>query len=246
MNRILSCCLSRTLLSLLILSGVVPLATAQPNLTGQWSTLTPAMPINPIHVALLKNGKVLIVAGSGNCPAAQTGCPAGPPYGPSNNSGAALWDPIAGTFTQFSLNWDPFCNAMVALPDGRVFINGGTLQYDPFHGELKSAIFDPANNTFTNVQNMAHGRWYPTAIVLGDGRVMTYSGLSETGSTNQAIEFYTVGSGWSQQYLFTGTPPLYPRLHLLPNGKVLYSGEGTSSALFDPATTTWTDNVATT
>src|SRR5439155_4230005 len=76
---------------------------------------------------------------------------------------------------------------------------------------------------------------------------MTYSGrFSETGSTNTAIEFYTVGSGWSQQYFSSGTPPLYPRMHLLPNGKVFYSGEGTSSSLLDLATTTWTDNVATT
>ena len=35
-------------------------------------------------------------------------------------------------------------------------------------------------------------------------------------------------------------------MHLLPNGKVFYSGSGTSSALFDPSTTSWTLNVATT
>ena len=55
-----------------------------------------------------------------------------------------------------------FCNGMVVLPDGRVFVNSGTLQYDPFHGHLKSAIYDPVTGQFTDVQNMAHGRWYPT------------------------------------------------------------------------------------
>lgn len=245
MNRILSCFCNHTLISVVIFSaGVIPVATAQSNVTGKWSTLSNLMPINPIHVALLKNGKVLIVAGSGNCSAAQAGCPSGPPYGPSNGSGAAIWDPATGTFTQFSLNWDMFCNSMVVLADGRVFINGGNLQYDPFHGSQKSAVFDPVNNTFTDVQNMAHGRWYPTATLLADGRVMTYSGLTETGSTNQAVEFFTVGSGWSQQYFSTWTPPLYPRMHLLPNGKLFYSGPSTSSALFDSATTTWTQNVA--
>ena len=41
----------------------------------------------------LKDGpkRVLVVAGSGNCPPSQGGCPSGPPYGPSNNSGALLW-----------------------------------------------------------------------------------------------------------------------------------------------------------
>src|SRR5258708_38844080 len=33
---------------------------------GQWQTLPYTMPINPVHTALLYNGKVLIVSGSGN------------------------------------------------------------------------------------------------------------------------------------------------------------------------------------
>ena len=40
------------------------------------------------------------------------------------------------------------------------------------------------------------------------------------------------------------TPPLYPRMHLLPDGNVFYSGPGTSSALFNPSNTSWTLNVA--
>jgi hypothetical protein len=94
---------------------------------------------------------------------------------------------------------------------------------------------------------MAHGRWYPTVTTLGDGRVMTFSGTNETGSgTNTTVEIYTVGTGWSTQYIAPWMPPLYPRMHVLPNGKVFYSGSGTSSALFDPATTSWTLNVANT
>ena len=221
-------------------------ARAQANVKGQWSTLPYLMPINPIHAALLSNGKVLVVAGSGNCPPSQSGCPSGPPYGPSNNSGALLWDPVTGTISQFSVSWDMFCNGMVLLQDGRALIDSGTIQYDPFYGEPQVAVFDPASNTFSNVQNMAHGRWYPTVLTLGDGRVMTFSGLNETGGTNTAVEFYTVGSGWSQEYPASWTPDLYPRLHLLPSGKVFYSGAQTTSKLFDPSTTTWNTNVATT
>jgi hypothetical protein len=221
-------------------------AMAQANVKGQWSTLPYLMPINPIHAALLSNGKVLVVAGSGNCPPSQSGCPSGPPYGPSNNSGALLWDPVTGTISQFSVSWDMFCNGMVLLQDGRALIDSGTIQYDPFYGEPQVAVFDPASNTFSNVQNMAHGRWYPTVLTLGDGRVMTFSGLNETGGTNTAVEFYTVGSGWSQEYPAAWTPDLYPRLHLLPSGKVFYSGAQTTSKLFDPSTTTWNTNVATT
>src|SRR5437667_6279473 len=153
-------------LLLLLVCMLAPAAMAQANIQGRWRTLTPLMPINPVHVALLHTGKVVVIAGSGNCapgqtvPAGQPACPIGAPYGPANNSGALLYDPSTNSFTQFSLSWDMFCNGMVVLPDGRPFINGGTLQYDPFYGEKRSAVFDPSTNVFTDVQSMAHGRWY--------------------------------------------------------------------------------------
>jgi hypothetical protein len=238
--------LKHVLVSSVVLSVLVPVTAGQANVQGQWSTLPYLMPINPIHAALMSNGKVLVVAGSGNCPPLTSGCPKGPPYGQPNNSGALLWDPVTGAITQFSVSWDMFCNGMVLLPDGRALIDGGTIQYGPFQGQAQAAVFDPATNTFTNVQTMAHGRWYPTVLTLGDGRVMAFSGLNETGNTNTAVEFYTASSGWSQQHPASWTPDLYPRLHLLPDGKVFYSGSQTTSKLFDPSTMTWNTNVATT
>jgi hypothetical protein len=226
----------RTSICSLLLIPIFVLASspvwAQDNVRGSWSTLPYTMPINPVHAALLSNGKVLVVSGSGNV--------AG-----NTNYQAALWDPQTGTITTQPVAWDMFCNGMVVLPDGRPFINSGTLQYDPFHGSLKSSIYDPATNSFSDVQNMAHGRWYPTVTVLGDGRVMTFSGLDENGNTNSTVEIYTVGTGWSPVYSAGWTPPLYPRMHLLPNGKVFYSGSTTQSQVFDPGTHQWT-NVATT
>jgi hypothetical protein len=144
-----------------------------------------------------------------------------------------------------------FCNTMVLLPDGRVLINGGTTQYDPFHGAPNTSIFNSSTNTFTDVQNMAQGRWYPTTTTLADGRAMTFSGLNGSGNTTSLVEIYSVGSGWTQVNCSSPSancwiPPLYPRMHLLPNGKVFYSGPSTSSALFDPSTLKWSLNVANT
>jgi len=224
---------SETVVLLLIVLGtLVSHAVGQANVQGQWNTLPYTMPINPVHVTLLNNGKVLIVSGSGNV--------AG-----NTNYRAAVWDPQAGSITTQSVAWDMFCNGMVSLPDGRVFINGGTLQYDPFHGALSTSLYDPTTKTFTDVQQMAHGRWYPTVTTLGDGRILTFSGVDENGSTNSTVEIYTVGSGWSSPFTAGWTPPLYPRLHLLPNGNVFYSGSSTQSRIFNPNTHTWT-NVATT
>ena len=220
-------------LALALLSMPAPRAQSQAGTLGRWTTLSYSMPINPVHMALLKNGKVLIVSGSGN-------------NASQSSYSAALWDPLASSFTTQLLGWDMFCNGMVTLPDGRVFINGGTLQYDPFHGEPRNAIYDPATDRFMDLQNMAHGRWYPTTTVLGDGRVMTFSGLDETGATNMAVEFYTPGSGWSSESFATWTPPLYPRMHLLPDGRVLYSGSGTGSRFFTPSSGTWSAVAVTT
>ena len=237
---------NHALACLLVLVFMIPLAVAQLNVQGNWKNMG-TMPINPVHVALLSSGNVLVVAGSGNCPPAQAGCPSGAPYGPSNSSGALLLNAITGqVLNQFTINWDMFCDGMVLLEDGRPLIDGGTIQYDPFHGQSQVALFEPGNNTFTNTQNMAHGRWYPNVLTLGDGRVMAFSGLDENGNTNPAVEFYTIGSGWSSQFPANWTPDLYPRLHLLPSGKVFYSGAQTMSKMFDPATTTWNTNVATT
>ena len=208
-----------------------PSAMAQPAAQGQWSTLPYLMPINPVHMALMNNGKVLIVSGSGNLPS-------------NTNYAAATWDPQAGTITTQPLGWDMFCNGMTILPDGRPFVVGGTAAYDPFRGQVKTSAYDPATGTFADLQSMAHGRWYPTATTLGDGTVMTFSGLTETGGTNTTVEIYTLGSGWSQEFTAPWTPPLYPRMHLLPNGTVFYSGSTTSSSIFDPSTHTWTMNVA--
>lgn len=128
---------------LLIPALAVP-GAAQANVQGQWRTISTTMPINPVHVALLSTGNILVVAGSGNCPSSQSGCPSGPPYGPANGSGALLFDPVTGqVVNEFSLLWDTFCNGMVLLDNGRVLIDGGTIQYDPFYGQPQVSVFNP-------------------------------------------------------------------------------------------------------
>jgi PKD repeat protein len=210
-----------------------PEARAQANVVGTWQTLPINTPINPVHAALMHNGKILIVSGSGN-------------YPPQTNFTAGVFDPVAVSMTTQSITWDMFCNGMVVLPDGRPFIMGGNLQYDPFHGWQRTAAYDPATGKFVDMEDMAHGRWYPTSTELGDGRVMTFSGLDENGTTDSQVEIYKVGVGWGAPHAAPWTPPLYPRMHVLPNGKVFYSGLSTQSRTFDPSNSTWSGVIATT
>ena len=212
--------------TLLLLLSCAELALAQANLQGRWQTLSNTMPINPVHVALLRTGKVLVVSGSGN-------------VSTNTNYQAGIFDPATGSVTTQPVAWDMFCNGMVILPDGRPFIVSGTLAYDPFRGQTKTAVYSPSSGQFTDMETMAHGRWYPTATTLGDGTVMAFSGLNEFSSTNTTVEIYTPGSGWSQEYSAGWTPPLYPRMHLLPSGNVFYSGPSNVSRMFDTSSHTW-------
>src|SRR6516225_7192144 len=81
-----------------------------------------------------------------------------------------------------------------------------------------------------------------------------FSGLNSGGGTNNTVEIYDLrnaGTGWTAPVTAPFSPPLYPRMFLLPNGKVFYTGHGsgTNSAnswIFDPAAMSWTQSVATT
>jgi Domain of unknown function (DUF1929)/Legume lectin domain/PKD domain/Abnormal spindle-like microcephaly-assoc'd, ASPM-SPD-2-Hydin/Quinohemoprotein amine dehydrogenase, alpha subunit domain III len=217
----------------LIAAFYAPAANGQANVIGTWQTVSTQMPINPIHTALLSNGKILVVSGSGNYPA-------------QTIYNVGVWDPSTNTITTQTQSWDMFCNGMIVLTDGRPFIMGGNLQYDPFFGWNRTSIYNPTTDKYTDMEDMAHGRWYPTSTVLGDGRVLIFSGLDESGSTNSQTEIYTVGGGWAAAVTAPWIPPLYPRMHVLPNGKVFYSGSTTQSRTFDPSTSTWSGVIATT
>src|SRR5262249_44526661 len=215
-------------------------AEAQANVVGQWTTLPYMMPINPIHVGLLWTGKVLVVAGSENDETKHA----------ASSSKAAVWNLQTGAIAVQDLQWDVFCNGMAFLPDGRALIIGGTEQYDTqvtgFYGESRATVFDPRTEKFVQVESMAHGRWYATATAMNDGRVLTFSGADETGNTNRAIELYRIAFGWSPEQLAPWEPPLYPWLHLLPNGNVFSSGPYPTSHVYNPSTSNWTLNVAST
>lgn len=232
-----------------------PVHTSNGHPTGLWSTLPGAMPINPIHAALLHTGKILILSGSGNCPPTLAGCAPGPQY----SQGAALLDLSTNKVTTMPISWDMFCDGMSIMQDGRVLINGGTKGYGslavvgvngeiPFTGLPNTSIFDPGTESFVDVTPTAHGRWYPTVTELNDGRMMTTSGLNDSdGNNNNTSEIWD-GQKWSAE--IAGNPniqdfpgfqfPLYPRMHLLPTGHVFYSAPSSATLDFDPNNQTWT------
>ncbi len=92
---------------------------------GSWDTLSYLMPINPIHVTLMHDGQILVVAGSEN----------NPPEHQAGEYYAAVWNTQTGTITVQTLLWDLFCNGMLELGDGRPLIVGGSEYVAPPYGE---------------------------------------------------------------------------------------------------------------
>jgi hypothetical protein len=230
---------------------VSPPPTNDPASDGQWTVLNYQMPIRAMHATLLKNGKVLLVAGSGND---LSNFQAG-------SFKASIWDPVSGTFNTLNVPSDMFCSGHVTLPDGRVLIQGGTKSYPSKpgggdYGGLKdSYIFNPDTNTFTRINDANEGHWYPTLTELGNGNIWMAGGLKEdtTGAVNTEYFNSTTGQ-WlpnaqipiPQTWKFWG---LYPSMILLQDGRLFYSGghvfgnglSGSGASLYNPNSGSITD-----
>ncbi|MEV5519990.1 kelch motif-containing protein [Streptomyces pseudogriseolus] len=84
---------------------------------------------NTIHAALLRTGKVLLVAGSGN---------------DQDNFDAKkydtrIWDPVKKTVKKVPTPTDLFCTGHTQLANGNLLIAGGTKRYEKLKGDVKKA-----------------------------------------------------------------------------------------------------------
>ena len=113
-----------------------------------------------------------------------------------SNSNAYVYDPVTGDGHRVDPPSNLFCAGQVPLADGRILFVGGQLDWtggDNFFGLNQIWIFDPVAETWTRQVDMRHGRWYPTATRLPDGRVLITSGWDETGTQtmNRDVEIFT-------------------------------------------------------
>ncbi|QFS47554.1 galactose oxidase-like domain-containing protein [Nostoc sphaeroides] len=194
---------------------------AQATTADQWQVLSYSAPILPIHAALLRTGKVLFFCGSGNDPSQLN-----TPYD------SVVWDVSKGTFTRqkppLDSNNQPidlFCAGHSFRPDGMLLVAGGTLRYDPFYGSPSALMFDPIGEKWVKIPPMNNGRWYPTLLTLGSGRIFAISGPDKDGKLNKQPEIYSAffPNGWNAFPLTRSYPP-YLHLFLLDSGKIFYSG----------------------
>ena len=183
---------------------------------GIWELLPCDSQVLAVHAVLMHSGRVLFFAGSGNDVPRHT----------AHDMRSVVWDYEAGTYHTPATPYDVFCAGQTVLPDGKVLVAGGTNQYDPFIGFQSSWLFDPTLEEWIRIGDMTWGRWYPTLVTLGDGRVMAVSGI------NQASEIFSPSAGWST--LPHGTDlPLYPHLFVLADGTLFFTGGQLGNAVMD-------------
>lgn len=144
---------------------------------------------------------------------------------------------------------------VVLLPDGNVFVTGGSQYYRGMHGSDNSdaAIYTVATNSFTRMADTLTGRDYHSeALLLPDGRIVTIGGNPLYGNAqdtmpqtfNQEIDIY------SPPYLFSKQPrPVIqaaPSVEALGQRYVIYTSEAqkiTALYLMHPANVTHVTDV---
>jgi galactose oxidase-like protein len=149
---------------------------------------------------------------------------------------------------------DMFCSDITLLGDGRLLVAGGSDWYNEpgvpqagvpeAEGLRTSRLFDPRTDTFGQTAPMKYGRWHPALVTLPDGKVLAAGGATKRVKNTQLSHvrrtetFDPATDSWSENYtgLHSETSlPLSPRMHLMPNGKVLYAAAGEGWAPFGPA-----------
>lgn len=118
---------------------------------------------------------------------------------------------------------DLFCAHHITLEDGRLLAVGGTKK-PPFSKGSKSIFtYDPDSERWEpHSPGMQKGRWYPTAVVLRDGRIAIFSGRPDSGIEETAeilnpetLQSSTISGGSRRLYI-------YPGMVMVPSGHVFY------------------------
>lgn len=215
---------------------------------GHGHSLTDARGLFVLHAMLLKTGKVLWF--SGHVELAY--------YAPL----CYLFDPDHPTATLSPIPFPPdadlFCCHYVQVADGRIVAAGGSELHDHTQtgfdangstGARTIAFFDPDTERWdlsrkgASPNKLKQGRWYPTLVNLPDGRVAVFSGRREAGSGVPAPHIADMVEilgppDWDSKEL-TGAAralPIYPGLHLAPNGRIYFTHTTWGQEMPDPET----------
>jgi hypothetical protein len=210
------------------LSPILP-GPGGPAVVGQWAGPV-SLPIVPIHMHLLPDGSVLAWGNFATPPS-------------DGRAQARVWDPTLAqpVFQEVPNPYvDLYCSGHSFLADGRLLVTGGHL--GDHIGSDVTTVFDFRTRTWSLGPRMKAARWYPTNTTLANGEVAVVSGtIDGQTNVNTLPEVWNSVSGWRPLTSAQLTQPLYPWMHLAPNGKIFDSGPGQTTRYLDTSGTgSWT------
>ncbi|MEM7258054.1 MAG: discoidin domain-containing protein, partial [Pseudomonadota bacterium] len=215
--------------SIELVEPVLGEANGSPAEIGQWGAVLD-WPLVAVSMANLPDGKILTYSGSERRTWPST-----------ERTFSATWDPETGVFSEnLRQGHNMFCAALSMTADGKVLVNGGRNGGNsPW-----TSVFDYQNSEWQPIENMASGgRWYPSTLTLGDGKIMTAMG-SSTNTRNPDV--WDPDAGWSVlngiDFLSMrtrnnerGRENVFPLLSLAPNGNVYHYWDTTENHLISTA-----------
>src|SRR4030095_128881 len=222
----LQCVLRTMMVSMLIAltgTGLMPRAYGQLDLLGQWSSVT-TWPVVNINICLLPNEKLLLWPRDGG-------------------NQARIWDPATNAFTMVPLpTMNLFCAGHSFLADGTLMVPDGRIAEG--EREKEAHIFDYPNTSWTRVADMNAGRWYPTSTTLANGDALVSSGSTVNDTANQVFQVWQTNTRTWRTLTSNRSLPLYPFMHLAPDGRVFNSGPNTTAAYLNTAGTgSWSGTI---
>ena len=198
-------------------------------LNGRWDTFPQPIPLRGmggtqgvVHAALCHTGQVLFITADETTLL----------WDPNNTTASTFEDPVNQPHTMPS-GYSQLCGHHVFLPDGKLLSVGGG-GYGPNPAAIAGYKFDPVAKSWSRTSNsMSEAKWYPTANILNDEKVLITSGGDRGTSETDNMDIYDiasdtfapVSSGDTKQF-----PNLYPGLHMLPNSVMVYSRTGWGTA----------------
>ena len=169
-------------------------------------------------ITQLNDGRILTVGG----------------HNGNNLASCETYDPQTGEWTATdSLNQYRYLHTATKLNDGRILVVGGTYYTNTRYNVTSCEIFNPETNEWTETGSLNQARFFHSAVLLDNGRVMVTGGrYYSNGNVNlSSCEIYNPGTG-----LWAATLPMNAARSshaatLLADGRVIASGGSGSSTL---------------
>ncbi len=204
-------------------------------LPSKW-TAPIALPIVPAAASNLPNGNILLWSADYTNSFSSGEVTPGKTY-------TVIFNPTTLTSKQALISntgHDMFCPGIANLPDGRVFVTGGS-------DSAKTSVYSQSSNAWSSAAQMNIGRAYHGSVTLSNGSVFVIGGSWNGGWGNKTGETWTSGSGWRvnwsllADYILTNDAAGIYRadnhawMFAVSDGRVFHAGPSVAMHWFDTA-----------